>query len=165
MDGQSLFMIFIFSYDHLSSPRWLTWFYNALFKQPLDFFLNECTIIFTVSPWFGCDRWQSAVRLAKGSGGFILRVLKPQTDSGGLEPPYWKTTLSCCDWKSKPSIRSAQSPGRIGSWIPLFFCSWYSRSALQVPITLAEKTVEAIEPAPLEGCTARPGFFNGATVK
>ena len=54
-----------------------------------------------------------SVRLAKGSGGSILRVLKPKTDSGGWVPPHWKVTLLCCDWKSALSIRSAQSPSRM----------------------------------------------------
>ena len=54
-----------------------------------------------------------SVRLVKGSGGSILRVLKSRKDSGGWVPPYWKVTLLCCDWKSTPSIRSAQSPGRM----------------------------------------------------
>ena len=39
--------------------------------------------------------WMVSVRLGKGSGGSILlRVLKPQTDSGGWVPLYWKATPS-----------------------------------------------------------------------
>ena len=51
--------------------------------------------------------WMCSVRLAKGSGGPILRVLKPQTHNGGWVPLFWKVTLLCCDWKATPSIRLA----------------------------------------------------------
>ena len=40
----------------------------------------------------------------------------------------------------------------------VYFHSWYSRSVLQVPVTLAEKAVEAIDTALLADWTARPAF-------
>ena len=40
----------------------------------------------------------------------------------------------------------------------VYFHSWYSRSAVQVPVTLAEKAVEAVDTALLSDWTAKPAF-------
>ena len=40
----------------------------------------------------------------------------------------------------------------------MYFWFWYSRLAAQVPVTLADKVVEAMETAPLAGCKVRPAF-------
>ena len=56
--------------------------------------------------------WQSSVRLENNCGGLIFKVLRPQIDREDLGPSYSKITLSCCVWKSKPSMRLAHSSGR-----------------------------------------------------
>lgn len=57
-------------------------------------------------------------------------------------------------------MRSAQSLGRTERRMLVYFWFWYSRLVVQVHVTLADKAVEAIETAPLAGCTVRQAFVN-----